>query len=227
MSATAGAPASQRGFTLLEVLVAVTLLALLSVGLFDTVRVGVMGWRHAERQQAAAEDSTAVQDVLRRMIAAARPVFVSPDLGNDTVAFSGGPRSLSLVGTLPDALAPGLQGQERLFLVRSGAGFTLMLAWRLDLPSPEGGAMPESVVPLLDHVADMRISYLGPSDDGSVVGWADSWLDRRRLPSLVRIRLRRDEGGPGPWPDLLAAPIATAATDCRFAVTDSACHRIP
>ncbi|MBS0562837.1 MAG: prepilin-type N-terminal cleavage/methylation domain-containing protein, partial [Proteobacteria bacterium] len=68
---------SAAGFTLLEVLVAVTLLGLLSVGLFDMVRVGVLGWRHVDERGAEAEDAAAVQDVLRRMIATARPAVAT------------------------------------------------------------------------------------------------------------------------------------------------------
>jgi hypothetical protein len=70
---------------------------------------------------------------------------------------------------LPDAFAPtlqgqGLQGQQRLFLAQFGGTRTLMLAWRLDLPAADGGALPETLVPLVDHVRAVRFAYYGAPD---------------------------------------------------------------
>jgi len=215
------------GFTLLEVLVAITLLGLLSVGLFGAVHIGGQGWRRAERHSAATEDATAVQDVLLSLIAGAQPVFASADPADATVAFDGRPRSLTLVGPLPAAIAAGQQGQERLFLAASGDSRTLMLAWRLDLPAADGGTLPETVVPLLDHVQSIRFAYFVAAGHGEAEGWRDTWVGRHRLPALVRLQVDRDTGGAGPWPDLVAAPLATVSTECGYEGLDAACHRTP
>lgn len=213
------------GFTLLEVLVAVTLLGLLSVALFGAVRLGAQGWRHAEQGRAATEDAAAVQDVLRRIVASAKPVFASADPTDTTIAFDGAPQSVALIGTLPDAIAPGQQGEQRLFLASNDD--TLMLAWRLDLPAPDGGVLRERMAPLLDHVRAISFVYYGATADGSTSGWTDRWEDRATLPALVRLHVERDAGAPGPWPDLVAAPIATVSTECRYTGVDAACHRMP
>jgi general secretion pathway protein J len=209
------------GFTLLEVLVAVTLLGLLSVALFGAVRLGAQGWRRAEQGREATQDATAVQDLLRRMIASARPVFASADPADATVAFDGAAQSLGLIGTLPDALAPGQQGEQRLFLANNDD--TLMLAWRLDLPAPDGGALRERLVPLLDHVRAIGFTYY----DAAAAAWTDTWNGRNALPALVRLHVERDAGAPGPWPDLVAAPLVTVSTECRYTGVDAACHRMP
>jgi len=209
------------------VLVAVTLLGLLSVALFGAVRVGAQGWRHAEQHGAATADASAVQDMLRRMIASAKPVFASPDPTGAAIAFDGGPRALGLIGVLPDAFAPGLQGQQRLFLARFGGTQTLMLAWRLDLPAADGGALPETLVPLLDHVRGLRFAYYGAPVDGSAPVWTDTWADRTTLPAMVRVHLERDAGIPDSWPDLVASPLATISNECRYTGVDAGCHRTP
>jgi general secretion pathway protein J len=216
-----------RGFTLLEVLVAVTLLGVLSVALFGAVRVGAQGWRHAEQRSAATADEAAVQDMLRRMIGSAKPVFASTDPTNAAVAFDGGPRALALIGLLPDAFAPGLQGQQRLFLAQFGGTRALMLAWRLDLPAADGAALPETLVPLVDHVRAVRFAYYGPPANGSAPEWTDSWADRTTLPALVRVHLERDAGAPDSWPDLLVSPVATISNECRYTGVDAGCHRTP
>jgi general secretion pathway protein J len=215
------------GFTLLEILVAVTLLGLLSIALFGAVNAGAKGWGRAERHAAASTDATAVRDLLRRMIISAKPVFASTDPSTATVAFEGDASSLVLIGTLPDALAPGLQGQQRIFLATVGGQRTLMLAWRLDLPSADGGTLPETLVPLLDHVGTVRFAYFGPSADGSTRGWSDTWSNRRALPSLVNVHIESADKTLPPWPDLIAAPVATISNECRYTGLDAGCHRIP
>lgn len=204
-------------FTLLEVMVAVTLLGLLSVGLFDMVRVGVLGWRHVDERGAEAEDAAAVQDVLRRMIDSARPAVATGN-GGTGLAFRGDAHSLDMIGELPDAIAPGLQGRERLFVARHGRSAALMLGWRLDLPGPGGGPSRETLVPLIENVAAVRFAYFGPPDDGGAAGWNDSWSGRTVLPGLVRIRVTyaADAGPRRPLPDFVAAPRATALIACHF-----------
>ncbi len=64
----------QRGFTLLEILVAVTLLGLLMAALFGGVRLGVRAW---EASGARLDDDarlTAVQDFLRERLTQAYEV---------------------------------------------------------------------------------------------------------------------------------------------------------
>jgi general secretion pathway protein J len=228
-NSTAGGSA---GFTLLEVLVAITLLGLLSAGLFGSVRVGAQGWRHAEQHRAATADVIALQDMLRRMIAAAKPDFTSVDSADRTVAFDGEPQSLALTATLPDAIAPGQQGRIRLFLApadaaHAGAAQALMLAWRLDLPASDGGSLPEKYVVLLDHVRGLRFAYCGSSHGGAAFGCSDTWSGRDTLPTLVRLHIERDSGASGPWPDLVAAPLATVSSECSYAGLDPACHKTP
>jgi general secretion pathway protein J len=231
------AASGSAGFTLLEVLVAITLLGLLSVGLFGSVRVGGQGWRRTEQHRAATADVIALQDVLRRMIAAAKPDFASADPADRTVAFDGEAQSLAFTATLPDAIAPGQQGRLRLFLARAGATQagatqagamqTLMLAWRLDVPASDGGSLPEKYVVLLDHVRGLRFAYCESSHGGAAFGCSDSWSGRDTLPALVRLHVERDSDAPGPWPDLVAAPLATVSSECSYAGLDPACHKTP
>jgi general secretion pathway protein J len=228
----AGRRGAQAGFTLLEVLVALTLLGVLCTALFGAVHVGAQGWRRAEQRSSEIEDAAAVQAVLQRMIATARPVFASADPTDATVAFDGAANSLALIGRLPDAIAPGLQGQQRLFLAERDGKRTLMLAWRLDLPAADGGELPETTVPLLDHVRAVRFAYFGPpndgaGEDGAAARWSDTWAGRAALPVLVRMHIERDADDRGAWPDVVAGPVATVSNECRYTGPDAACHRMP
>src|SRR5579863_8784532 len=81
------APPGAAGFTLIEVLVVVTLLGLLMVAVFAAVRFGAQSWRRAEQHSAGTTYVAAVQDMLRRIIISAKPRFASADPTDAAIAF--------------------------------------------------------------------------------------------------------------------------------------------
>ena len=85
---------SQSGFTLLELLIAVTILGLIVVALTDGVRFAGQAWETQDKRIARHGDLDAVQNVLRQLIAPAERL-------------SGTSFSLQFVGAIPAALARG------------------------------------------------------------------------------------------------------------------------
>ena len=73
---------SEAGFTLIEVLIGVTLLAMLATLIATGTRLSGRAWNFAERQTTEIHDMDAVQGLLRRTIVRARPSFAAPDRGS-------------------------------------------------------------------------------------------------------------------------------------------------
>lgn len=136
-----------RGFTLLELLVAMLLLGLLTLPLFGSLRLGARTWSTAEAGAARVERLMAGQEALRRQIAAALP-------RRDDAPFEGSARTLSFAGRLPMAGVPGW-AMVRLRL----EGGRLLLAWQPLYPDGSRGDGDEA--PLLDEVSDLAFAYLG------------------------------------------------------------------
>jgi general secretion pathway protein J len=218
--------AGAAGFTLIELLIALTLVGLLATLAFGGIRLAARAWERADTRSADAADRWTVENVLRDAITAAYPAFRSADLYDRSIAFDGEPNSLAVLAPLPQAIAAGVLAQMRFYLAGDGPSKTLMLGWRLDLPSadPEG-VLPESRVVLLDRVHRIGFAYFGADEADETALWQERWSDRTALPLLVRFHLERSDPALPAWPDLIAEPRGMINTACIFDPLTAQCRR--
>lgn len=180
---------SDAGFTLLEVLVALTVVGFIMVGLQQGLHFGLAASERMERLSRRQDSFGAAERVLRRLIEQAEPAPTG-------AALLGSPGTLLMRSTLPrlgDGGAP-----PRSIALGTDAGHRLVLRWH----DPAGVAMEEAV--LLERIASVEFAYWGTASDGSG-GWHRSW-DAAEMPRLVRIRLRALEPG-RTWPDIVGRPM--------------------
>lgn len=181
----------RRGFTLLELLVAVAVLALIVVLLNQGV---LFGLRAAATQQRAEErhgDLDAIDRAIRELVAHADPgIYPEP------APFRGGAGSLTLVTELP---RPSDGERERVDARLYVSGDALRLSW---IPHRHvtlfGPAPPPRELVLLTGVASLQLAYF----DGRA--FASSW-SADRLPLLVRATMRFDDERRR-WPPIEVAP---------------------
>jgi general secretion pathway protein J len=192
-------PAGQgdAGFTLLEVLVALTVLGFLMVGLTQGVRFGLLAWDRQSRITDARMELDALDRLLRRVIEQ-----MDPGTRRDPPVIEGATGSIAFRTDLgPAAGALGVRDAEARLAV---AGGQLVLSWRPHLRAIRFGPPPApDTTVLLRGVAALEIAYWGEG------GWQSNWAERR-LPALVRLRLRFAEGDRRRWPDIVAAPLREA-----------------
>lgn len=190
----------QAGFTLLELVVAITLLGLLLVVLYSGLRLGLNGTDSGERRAEATNRLRLVQEFLRRQLVQSMTVRTNDQQGNRVVVFSGQADGIEFVAPLLAQL-----GQGGLYRIRLGASDgRLWMRWRLYRTDegPAGGQERETV--LLDGVTGAEWGYFGPErdDDQQPPRWRADWSNTERRPLLVRLNLTR----PGEsWPDLVVA----------------------
>jgi general secretion pathway protein J len=182
---------NQRGFTLLELLIAITILGLIVVALTSGLRFAGQAWRAQERRSESQGDVDAVQNVLRQIIGSARRV------NGDGVA-------LRFVATLPDALARGGLYDVEISRLEQH----LVLAWKPHFRGPASAATWQSAR-LVEDVNGLDFAYFVDTS-----GWQRVAQDRNRSPVLVRIALQLGDGRV--WPPLIVAPMIEA----RSAVTN-------
>lgn len=187
----------EAGFTLLEVLVALTVLGFLMLGLTQGIRFGLLAWDRQTRITEARLELDALDRLLRRVMEQ-----MDPGTQRDPPAIEGGANRLAFRTDLgPAAGALGIRDADVRLAV---AGGQLVLGWRPHLRAIRFGPPPpmdETV--LLRGVAALDIAYWGQA------GWQAGWSERR-LPALVRLRLRFAEGDRRRWPDIVAAPLREA-----------------
>ncbi|MBV9757194.1 MAG: prepilin-type N-terminal cleavage/methylation domain-containing protein [Alphaproteobacteria bacterium] len=191
------------GFTLLEVLVAVAVLAILVLALNSGTRFGLAAWHAQAQRMARAGDLEPVTRSLRRLIEAA-----DPGTATDPAPIHGAAHSLAFRADLPDPLGvlPVRHADVALGVDRAQH---LVLRWT---PHPHvtriGPPPPAHEEVLLEGVERVDLSYWSPGQEGSA--WPDSWK-RPQPPALVRLRLVFADGDRRHWPDLVTAPMRSQA----------------
>ncbi|MGH8159470.1 MAG: prepilin-type N-terminal cleavage/methylation domain-containing protein [Rhodanobacter sp.] len=189
------------GFTLLEVLASLVLLALLLVGVYSGIRTATHSVRSGTAAIERIDQIRSAEDFLRRELAQSMIQPISHNEQGEAIYFEGSAREMRYVAPLPGYLGKLGPQLQRLQLVNDGKG-GLRLELSLAVSPPDGQPPRPLGDPqvLLDHIKDGSFGYRGVDGQGQPVPWSGTWADGRMLPQLVRIQLR-PEGGQG-WPQL-------------------------
>jgi len=168
----------QAGFTLVELLVAMTLLAFLSVSLFGGLRFGARSWEVVVDSSAERDNIASTQTFLRDRLGQLR-ISGSGGLGdfNEDENFSGEPNRVEFIAPWLSALSLGGLYRFTLWHEDNGNG-RLMLRWRPAEADPDAleelGDLAGQRV-LLDGVAEFGLSYFGAEDEDAEPEWLDQW----------------------------------------------------
>ncbi len=204
----------QAGFTLLELLISMTLLALLFVLLFGGLRFGLRAWEHGERASDATDDLRLVQALIRREIEGACLRHVAPEQPHDPapVDFSGTSHTVRFRGPAPRAFGGGDCARITLAIQPDGPDERLVL-----FVQPQGGDV--GATNLLRHLAAGTFTFRGGQ-----TGWQAAWRSQTALPSLLRLRISFPGGDARAWPELFAAPRISGAIDCTYDPATGTCR---
>ncbi len=197
------ARAAERGFSLLEVLVALVVLGLLIGTLTQGVRFGVGAVAAQARIVGVRGDEDAVERALRRLVEHMDPgTFTTPP------EMTGAASRLEMVTELPlaAALLPGQDPAAGPVLrvdaaLEADARHRLVLRWRPHV----GGQRLSPAPPASEEVLLSGIDGLGFGFLSARQGWQAAWRGTE-LPLLVRIHVGFPKGDCRSWPDLIAAP---------------------
>jgi general secretion pathway protein J len=190
-----------RGFTLLEIQLAILLLAGLLV-LVGTAMTGAQrSMARSEALGARLTELRAVQTFLRRQLQQAVPLPLGPGVDASARVFMGEPQEMRFVASLPVQLGGGLHLQV---LRQGGAGGDRWLEIDFARIVDDGAIVPwGSPQRLLRDAGQLRLAYDGLDERGRATGWLPRWPWPQRLPQRVRVDL--DAGAPVAWPALLIA----------------------
>lgn len=195
-----------RGFTLLEVLLATTLLATALALAFATLRAAGATVQRGEAMAERNERMRAVTGFLRQRIASADGIVFATDRTAGTpLRFVGDAGRMRFVAELPNYLG---QGGPHLHELRvlDGAlevGFRMVLAG--EAIEDTRARAPE---PLAEGLRSVAFAYQTYDASGEPGQWREEWTQPEALPLRVRVRIA---DGQGAWPELVVAlPMAAA-----------------
>ena len=152
------------GFTLVELLVATTLLALVSAALFGGLRFGARAWESAADRIERDGEIEAVQELLRRTLSEASDLAEA-----EADSMVGAPDGLSFFAPLPRHAGAGGIGRYRLELDKGGR---LLIAWEPRRPGAPLAAPPASEPTIvLADVERISIGYFGAANAKPTFGY--------------------------------------------------------
>jgi general secretion pathway protein J len=202
-----------RGFTLIEVLLATTLLAAGLALAFATLRAATTVANRGEALAQRSEHMRAVEGFLRHRLAAAQPIAFALDQDSGLASrFTGDETHMRFVADLPDYLGRGGPYLHELAIERDGNGVRLTLALTMVLAGEAVDELqPRPPEVLADDLSAAGFRYRALDADNRLGEWSDTWQTGEALPLQVEITLRGSDGRD--WPPLLVAlPLAGSFT---------------
>ena len=229
----AGRRGKQAGFTLLELLIAFTLLALILTALTGALRFAGKAWESGEARADAKSTFSQATNHFRRQLARSLPMVwgTSEDSDLDSEdrrhAFAGNPRQLRFAVVEPAYPSdPGIylvtfdiveqQGEQVLWYYRSIHRAEMEDFDAVFLDEEEG-------VVLMRGNFDIGFSYADDERDIDDPDWRETWNEPRRRPQLVRLTIKDTGEGLLAWPDTIVRLAVDTESDCLEPLNDGIC----
>lgn len=201
-------PRPQHGFTLLEVILALTLLALLMTGAYAGITATTRAVDSGEKLIDRTNRLRVAQEFLRREISQAQALVIEqePTTG-ETILFEGDAETLRFVAPMPGYLGRGGPYVQQLSFEQHEGDLRLLFrhamhnGYKADEEPLEDPDL-EPVV-LLERIREARFEYRALDDTGKLDDWKDEWDKKGRLPLLVRISIEFEEDANLVWPEMV------------------------
>ncbi|MEO7431337.1 MAG: prepilin-type N-terminal cleavage/methylation domain-containing protein [Dokdonella sp.] len=185
-----GSSAIARGFTLLEVMLAIMLLALLLAGTYGAIRTATKAMHSGEAAIDRTNRLRVAEEFLRRQISRIMPLAFGQDkTTNANLVFDGSRNSMRFVAPMPGYLSKGgAYVQTLTFAGNRRGGKQLLFADQMlngfDMDEKSTDSEPSI---LLDQIADGRFQYRTLDENGEMTDWSDEWDDPTTTPVMVRV----------------------------------------
>jgi len=192
-----------RGFTLIEVMVAFTVLGFILIIIFGVFRLGLSAWEKGESIKEEYQKVRIISQLISRQIKSIVPYKIKTQKAEgDYLAFEGKAHSLKFVSALP---LKARQPEGFVYAVyefkeggREGGRFVLYEERALNRDFMEENPKEELGVSLLEEISDLRFEYYQEEDPEKeqASGWLTEWnaKEKRELPIALRMTLIYKKG---------------------------------
>ena len=194
---------SQKGFTLLEVILAMTIFALMGTVLYGAFSLGHSAVEKSQRSFENNQKLRAVDELVGSYIRSAYPYRFSPQ--DAALLFAGEEAELTFVSSFSRAMGGRGMAKVRLFWQgdekRPGV-LRLEEEMPIRVPSEESNEEHEGIrngLVVREGVKEFRITYLDPQSEQEK--WEERWdaKERNTLPRAIRLHYLTKEGREVQW----------------------------
>jgi general secretion pathway protein J len=201
------APRFTAGFTLVELLLAITLMSILLALTYTGLRAATRSSQRGELLLAAGGELRASHQFIRRQLNQMLPLsFAETDDAEALrIVFEGDARHIQYVAPMPGYLGAGGPQVQLVEVVNGDDGeLVVQFSHALLQGFTEDRLQDRDPVILLEGVSSAGFEFLGMDDEGELTGWSTSWDQVDILPVAVRLDVEFSEGLNLLWPELTA-----------------------
>ncbi len=192
-----------QGFTLIEVLIAMSLLSIMMGLLFFSMRTAVESWNIGEAKVEQINKKAVFYQFFKQHLTNSKPLFEYNSDSNkksqpeiNKMLFQGTSQTIRFVSALP---AASIRKGEQIFNIGLNPQQTNSIIVALT-PYRQPQQQAEQTE-LLDHVKQIQFSYFGKLNENFEREWQNDWLESEELPRLVKIKVVLEDESI--WPDMV------------------------
>jgi len=220
---------SQAGFTLLEMIVAVTLIALMAVGLWGVFRMSIRSWSRGTEFMDANQRHRSILSLVRKQMASAYALS-APDPtqpGTGVFMFSGTENSVQFLSlnSLQFQESPGLTLVSYEVDRDQVGDYALVEKEARYLGQVPADGISQAVskpIPIFENLSSCLFEYYDPGNSDSSSRWVREWdgQQQRKLPLAISLTMvSRDPRG-NTLNRHMVVPIKAEPNDVRFNYID-------
>jgi general secretion pathway protein J len=182
-----------RGFTLIEIMLAILLFALLLAGSFGSIRTAVRSIQSGESAINRINRLRVAQEFVRHQISRTMPLPFGRDKHtNSNFVFEGKRDMIRFVAPMPGYLSKGGPYVQTLAFAGNRSGgrqllFSNEMLNGFDLDAKKSDNEPSL---LLDQIQEGRFEFRTIDENGELTDWSDKWEDPGVTPVMVRVVVR-------------------------------------
>jgi general secretion pathway protein J len=197
-----------RGFTLIEVLLAIALVSIIMAMAYGGFRASVRATKSGEAVIEQTNRLRVVQQFVRRQLMQSRSLIIEErEEGGEgeTIRFQGDREHVRFVSPMPGYLSYGGPYVQEFTLERGPDGMELVYYYSM-LNGYEPGALRQETDGrvLMEDLGGGEFIFLDFDEETGETFWTDFWEEPERLPLAVGVMMDMDSERGLVWPDLIA-----------------------
>ena len=198
-----------RGFTLVELLLAITLMSMLLALAYGGLRAST---RATDRGQVILEESGRIRmahQFVRKQLNQMLPLAFMQDEGqkgrDGQTVFEGTIDKIRFVGPMPGYLSFGGPQVQELSFVHSDQGLALVLSHALLQGFKEEDLYERDAIFLMERIERAVFQFKGLDEQGEIGSWQTDWDDPSKMPLAVSLEIEFEEDVVATWPMMYAS----------------------
>lgn len=208
---------TQTGFTLIEIIVVMTMLSLIMVMVYEGIKISRKMSEKGIKRIDATNEVRVIQELLRRQISRILPIAFKEEDG-EYVIFEGDEDRIMYVSPMPGYLGNGGPHVQLIEIVNAKGGKILQFSHWLLNDSLEQSSFDDSdqePVTLLENIKDAEFSFVKLDEEGELGEWENEWENLGSTPLMVRLDVEMGENALMQWPEMQVALMLDATATNR------------